>query len=72
MFDFKAVNPNAVYVDADAATAGYQKFVDFLKTELLPAANEEDAIGRERYSLFSRSFLGAKIDSVLTIKMIRQ
>ena len=47
---------------ADAATAGYQKFVDFLKTELLPAASQEDAIGRERYSLFSRSFLGAKID----------
>jgi uncharacterized protein (DUF885 family) len=47
---------------AQAATAGYQKFVDFLKTELLPAASEEDAIGRERYALFSRSFLGAKID----------
>ena len=47
---------------ADAATAGYQTFVDFLKTELLPAASEEDAIGRERYALFSRSFLGAKVD----------
>jgi uncharacterized protein (DUF885 family) len=33
-----------------------------LKTELLPAASAEDAIGRERYALFSRSFLGAKID----------
>jgi uncharacterized protein (DUF885 family) len=47
---------------AEAATAGYQKFVDFLKNELLPAANPEDAIGRERYALFSRSFLGAKVD----------
>lgn len=47
---------------ATAATAGYQKFVDFLKNDLLPAATEEDAIGRERYALFSRSFLGAKID----------
>jgi uncharacterized protein (DUF885 family) len=47
---------------AAAATAGYQKFVDFLKNDLLPAATEEDAIGRERYALFSRSFLGAKID----------
>jgi uncharacterized protein (DUF885 family) len=47
---------------AEAATAGYQKFVDFLQTELLPAASEADAIGRERYALFSRSFLGAKID----------
>ncbi len=47
---------------AEAATAGYQRFVDFLKNELLPAANPEDAIGRERYALFSRSFLGAKVD----------
>jgi len=47
---------------AQAATDGYRVFVDFLKNELLPAANAEDAIGRERYSLFSRSFLGAKID----------
>jgi uncharacterized protein (DUF885 family) len=58
--------PASLKVDAEkaaqAATAGYQKFVDFLKTELLPAASEEDAIGRERYALFSRSFLGAKID----------
>ena len=47
---------------AAAATAGYQKFVDFLKSELLPASNNEDAIGRERYALFSRAFLGAKVD----------
>ncbi|MFM6966507.1 MAG: DUF885 domain-containing protein [Rhodoluna sp.] len=47
---------------AAAATAGYQKFVAFLKEELLPAATDEDAIGRERYALFSRSLLGAKID----------
>jgi uncharacterized protein (DUF885 family) len=58
--------PASLKADAEkaavAATAGYQKFVKFLKTELLPAATEEDAIGRERYALFSRSFLGAKID----------
>ena len=58
--------PASLKADAEkaaaAATAGYQKFVDFLKNDLLPAAAEEDAIGRERYALFSRSFLGAKID----------
>jgi uncharacterized protein (DUF885 family) len=58
--------PASLKADAEkaaaAATAGYQKFVDFLKNDLLPAATEEDAIGRERYALFSRSFLGAKID----------
>jgi uncharacterized protein (DUF885 family) len=44
------------------ATAAYGEFAKFLKQELLPNASEVDAIGRERYELFSRGFLGAKID----------
>lgn len=44
------------------ATAAYGEFAKFLKDELLPNASESDAIGRERYELFSRGFLGAKID----------
>jgi uncharacterized protein (DUF885 family) len=47
---------------AQSATAAYGEFADFLKQELLPSASEEDAIGLERYELFSRGFLGAKID----------
>jgi uncharacterized protein (DUF885 family) len=47
---------------AESATAAYGALGDFFKNHLLPAANEEDAIGRERYALFSRRFLGAKID----------
>ena len=47
---------------AKAATSGYAKFGEFLKSELLPNASEVDAIGRERYELFSRDFLGAKVD----------
>jgi uncharacterized protein (DUF885 family) len=47
---------------AQVATAAYGEFAEFLKNELLPAASEVDAIGRERYELFSRGFLGAKID----------
>ena len=47
---------------AKQATQGYAEFADFLKNELLPAASNQDAIGRERYELFSRGFLGAKID----------
>jgi uncharacterized protein (DUF885 family) len=47
---------------AEEATAGYAKLVDFFKNELLPAGNPEDAIGRERYSLLSRRFLGKKVD----------
>ena len=47
---------------AEAATAGYGEFGDFLKNELLPKANPEDAIGRERYQILSQKFLGAKVD----------
>jgi uncharacterized protein (DUF885 family) len=44
------------------ATAGYGKLAEFFKSELLPKANNVDAIGRERYALTSRKFLGARID----------
>ena len=47
---------------AETATAGYAKLGDFLKSELLQKANPVDAIGRERYAMFSRRFLGARID----------
>jgi uncharacterized protein (DUF885 family) len=47
---------------AQNATAAYGEFAKFLQEELLPNASEVDAIGRERYELFSRAFLGAKID----------
>ncbi|MEY4019374.1 MAG: hypothetical protein RLZZ590_674 [Actinomycetota bacterium] len=47
---------------AVTATEGYAQLADFLANELLPNANQVDAIGRERYSLLSRRFLGAKVD----------
>ena len=47
---------------AQHATEGYAKLVEFLGGELLPAANEVDAIGRDRYKLLSRRFVGATID----------
>jgi uncharacterized protein (DUF885 family) len=47
---------------AQNATAAYGEFAKFLKEQLLPNASQVDAIGRERYELFSRGFLGAKID----------
>jgi uncharacterized protein (DUF885 family) len=45
-----------------AARSAYADLADFLRTELLPAAPQKDAVGRERYALASRSFLGATID----------
>ena len=35
---------------------------EFLRDELAPQAPEEDAVGRERYALWSRYFLGATVD----------
>ena len=48
--------------NADGARAAYRSLVSFLETELLPAAPEKDAVGAERYALFSRQFLGSAVD----------
>ncbi|GAA1842734.1 DUF885 domain-containing protein [Agromyces salentinus] len=47
-----------------AAGAGeaYGRLAEFLEAELLPAAGEADAVGREIYALRSRHFLGAVVD----------
>jgi uncharacterized protein (DUF885 family) len=47
---------------AEAARTAYRTLVDFLRGELLPAAPERDAVGRDRYSLASREFLGSAVD----------
>lgn len=51
-------------LDAGAAAArgAYTRLAEFLKNELLPAAPEKDAVGRARYALASRAFLGATVD----------
>src|SRR5699024_2483259 len=47
---------------ARAATPAYAGLAAFLRGELAPAAPAEDAAGRERYALWSRYFLGARVD----------
>lgn len=47
---------------AQQAKAAYLKLASFLEAELLPSAPEKDAVGRERYALASREFLGATVD----------
>jgi uncharacterized protein (DUF885 family) len=47
---------------AAAARAAYRKLADFLSAELLPVAPAKDAVGRDRYALASREFLGATVD----------
>ncbi|WP_427004231.1 DUF885 domain-containing protein [Pseudarthrobacter sp. H2] len=51
-------------LDAGAAAArtAYSRLAGFLEAELLPAAPATDAVGRERYALASREFLGATVD----------
>ncbi|HEY4993077.1 MAG TPA: DUF885 domain-containing protein, partial [Nakamurella sp.] len=44
------------------ADAAYAQLADFLRTQLRPYAPEKDAVGRQRYELASRDFLGAVID----------
>ena len=46
---------------AESATAGYAEFGDYLKG-VLPRSTSPDAIGRERYQILSRRFLGATVD----------
>ncbi|MCG8918220.1 DUF885 domain-containing protein [Actinokineospora sp. PR83] len=45
-----------------AAEQAYADLADFLTGELAPAAPTEDAVGEERYRLFSRLYTGARVD----------
>ena len=47
---------------ARTSASAYGGLSRFLSDELMPAATEQDAIGRELYALQSRQFLGATID----------
>ena len=47
---------------AQGAQAAYGKLADFLERDLAPQAPEADAVGRDRYTLWSRYFLGAEVD----------
>jgi uncharacterized protein (DUF885 family) len=46
----------------EAAATGYRRLADTLRTRLLDRAPEADAVGRERYELASRRFLGTTVD----------
>jgi Uncharacterized protein conserved in bacteria len=47
---------------AKSSAQAYADLADFLENELAPHAPEQDAVGRDIYSLASRSFLGATVD----------
>ena len=62
----EGVVPQALHADlqrgATAAASAYQSLHGVLADELMPGASDRDPVGRERYTLFSRHFLGARID----------
>ena len=47
---------------AEGAAAAYASLAEVLRTEIAPTAPDCDAVGRDEYKLFSRSFLGASVD----------
>lgn len=47
---------------ADRATQAYARLGAFLRDEYAPVADERDAVGRDRYSLFARAFNGIELD----------
>jgi uncharacterized protein (DUF885 family) len=47
---------------SNAARVAYDGLAAFLSNELLPAAADKDAVGRDVYALHSRYFLGATVD----------
>jgi uncharacterized protein (DUF885 family) len=47
---------------AEAASRATGELGQFLETTMLPVAVEPDAVGRDRYALASRYFLGAAVD----------
>lgn len=47
---------------AASAKEGYARLLTYLQETLRPAAPEADAVGRERYSLYSRQFVGTILD----------
>jgi uncharacterized protein (DUF885 family) len=58
--------PDSLRVDlernAAAAAEAYDRLAEFLRADLLPRAPAEDAVGRDLYALYSRAFLGTRID----------
>ncbi|MDT4911166.1 MAG: hypothetical protein QOC66_294 [Pseudonocardiales bacterium] len=48
--------------NAAVAATAYEHLAAFLGDELVSQAPQTDAIGRERYALHSRSFLGSEVD----------
>ena len=47
---------------ATVASASYAEFGRWLETDLTPLGSDREPVGRDRYALASRKFLGARVD----------
>jgi uncharacterized protein (DUF885 family) len=47
---------------AQSASAAYAELAGYLREGLLPKSRSTDAVGREQYALWSRLFVGARVD----------
>jgi uncharacterized protein (DUF885 family) len=58
--------PESLHADLDAAaedaSEAYRQLGRFLADELLPQSRDEDAVGRDRYALYSQFWLGSRVD----------
>ncbi|HZK32334.1 MAG TPA: DUF885 domain-containing protein [Corynebacterium sp.] len=50
------------YAEVEQAKDAFEELADWLSTELAPQAPYDDAVGRERYELFSHHFVGDVVD----------
>ena len=59
-----APEPHALELErhAGAASASYAEFGRWLETDLTPLGTDREPVGRDRYALASRKFLGARVD----------
>jgi uncharacterized protein (DUF885 family) len=64
--EFVSTAPEGLRPDLDAAAASaaaaYEEFARFLSDDVAPRAVDTDPVGRDRYALASRYFLGATVD----------
>lgn len=56
------IGEGALAQAASTASAAYQWLGEWLKENLLPLAPDHDPVGRDRYTLFSALFVGARVD----------
>lgn len=64
--DYLGTLPSAYRAETERAGTALMDFAAYLTETLAPAAPTRDAVGRERYALEARNFLGSEVDLLET------